>query len=164
MKKIQFIIILTITVLLSGCTVEKNDLKNGKGASAAAYWLDATEEVLMRCPDVAFKFNTWLNAPDDQKDSIKHLYFPNYEIQERPDNRWFFYLNGRRIFRSPSCFIILRKRWLRRLFPLLFRRALPLPGLCRRKICASDICISLRENNCVFQIIQIFLPPVALKV
>ena len=98
MKKIQFIIILTITVLLSGCTVEKNDLKNGKGASAAAYWLDATEEVLMRCPDVAFKFNTWLNAPDDQKDSIKNLYFPNYEIQERPDNRWFFYLNGRRIF------------------------------------------------------------------
>ena len=97
MKRIQFVIILSITVLLSGCKVEKNDQKNGKGASAAAYWLDATEEVLMRCPDVAFKFNAWLNAPDEQKDSIKNLYFPNYEIQERNDV-WEFLLDGRVIF------------------------------------------------------------------
>ena len=81
MKKIGFVIIASLIVLLIGCKIEKNEQKNGKGASAAAYWLDSTEEVLMRCPDIAFKFNAWLTAPAEKKDSIKNLYFPDYDIQ-----------------------------------------------------------------------------------
>lgn len=100
MKRIQFIIVLSITVLLCGCKVEENDHKNGKGASAAAYWLDATEEVLMRSADVAFKFNAWLNAPYDKRDSIKNLYFPNYDIHENSSNPgvWELKLDGCLIF------------------------------------------------------------------
>ena len=98
MKKIGFVIIVSLIVLLSGCKVEKNDQKNGKGASAAAYWLDATEEVLMRCPDVAFKFNAWLTATADRKDSIKNLYFPDYDIQQTQTTVWEFFLDGRSIF------------------------------------------------------------------
>lgn len=100
MKRIQFIIVLSITVLLCGCKVEENDHKNGKGASAAAYWLDATEEVLMRSADVTFKFNAWLNAPYNKRDSVKNLYFPNYVIHERGygSGVWEFILDGRVIF------------------------------------------------------------------
>ena len=98
MKKIGFVIIVSLIVLLSGCKVEKNEQKNGKGASAAAYWLDATEEVLMRGADVAFKFNTWLTAPAEKKDSIKNLYFPDYDIQKTQTTVWEFHLDGRRIF------------------------------------------------------------------
>ena len=98
MKKIGFVIVASLIVLLSGCKVEKNEQKNGKGASAAAYWLDATEEVLMRCPDIAFKFNTWLTAPDEKKDSIKNLYFPDYDIQKTQAAVWEFFLDGRSVF------------------------------------------------------------------
>jgi hypothetical protein len=98
MKKIGFVIVASLIVLLSGCKVEKNEQKNGKGASAAAYWLDATEEVLMRGPDIAFKFNAWLTAPTGKKDSIKDLYFPDYDIQKTQATVWWFLLNGHRIF------------------------------------------------------------------
>lgn len=97
MKKTWFIIVLILPILLFSCKVENNGKKNSKGASATAYWLDATEEVLMRSVDVAFKFNAWLNAPSSEKDSIKNLYFPNYDIQENSRNPgvWEFLLDGR---------------------------------------------------------------------
>lgn len=98
MKKIGFVIIASLIVLLIGCKIEKNEQKNGKGASAAAYWLDSTEEVLMRCPDIAFKFNAWLTAPAEKKDSIKNLYFPDYDIQKTQTTVWWFSLDGHRIF------------------------------------------------------------------
>ena len=52
----------------------------------------------MRCPDIAFKFNTWLTAPDEKKDSIKNLYFPDYDIQKTQAAVWEFFLDGRSVF------------------------------------------------------------------
>jgi len=84
MKKTWFIIVLILPILLFSCKVEDNGKKNGKGASATAYWMDAVEDWLMLFPDMAFKFNAWLTAPTNEKrDSIKQLYFPNYTIRKK---------------------------------------------------------------------------------
>lgn len=78
-----------ISLLLSGC-VENYDVpsKTEKGKAIYNSWHKGMDTLLSRYIDVAFKFNTWYEAADSQKNSVEDKYFPQFKIRDLQNDQW----------------------------------------------------------------------------
>lgn len=103
MKKITTIIFACLISAASfqSCVVEESDYQKDtltRSSGIFNYWRYGFCNAQMRFPNVAFNFNTWLSAPEQDRDSISKLYFPNYSIRDNGDGSWSLNYNGQEAY------------------------------------------------------------------
>jgi len=98
MKKITIIILtcLISATAFQSCVIEESDYRStsDKPFNIFSYWRYGFSEAQMCFPNVAFNFNTWLEASEVDRDSISKLYFPKYVIRGNEDGSWSLLRNG----------------------------------------------------------------------
>ncbi len=99
MKKTSIILSIAFlsVALLNSCKVEDNSVKqlNQNGMVVTSYWQTATQRILLNMPNMAFHFNAWLSASEEERPGIEDQYFNYSKIRQISDNEWAILLNGR---------------------------------------------------------------------
>ena len=89
MKKHKILFVLLTTLFINGCIYhEERGNATDKGKLIYDAWSDATDEILNSYVDVAFRFNTWYLASEQEKDHVKKTLLPQYSITTIDESHW----------------------------------------------------------------------------
>lgn len=91
-----------MALIMAGC-VQKEDAgeKTRKGKNVYDSWRHGMNEAIGDLANIAFLFNTWYTAPEQQKDSIEDIYLPFYKIRPATDgnDEWELYRGSGCVYR-----------------------------------------------------------------
>lgn len=85
-KRLIPILMTTTVILLTSCfTDDDSAIKSPNEVISSRYIALCDQQVEMA--DVAFRLNEYINAPNEQKEAVEDLYFPNNKLRKR-GNLW----------------------------------------------------------------------------